>query len=275
MRDILVPVADRPECARALQTAFDLGKKLGASVTGCHIRPHRYSKVTLSPAFADAAWRRKSTKGAPSAARTLFQAIAEKNGFKVTRRSSIAQTAVWLEKVGSPERLMAIFGPVTDLVVVSRPTKPGNVADMFLHAALIESGRPVLVLPQSNLKSIGRHVAIAWNQSADAARAVTAAMPLLQEADDVTIITCGSEDKAGPKSSHLAAYLRNWGVHSKRKTTRGRDVEAELVAAAKEAGADLLIGGAYSRRRWRQKIFGGTTEYLIRTAKLPILLLHC
>jgi nucleotide-binding universal stress UspA family protein len=52
-------------------------------------------------------------------------------------------------------------------------------------------------------------------------------------------------------------------------------VEAELVAAAKEAGADLLIGGAYSRSRWREKIFGGTTEYLVRTAKLPILLLHC
>lgn len=275
MRDILVPVADRPECARALQTAFDLGAKLGASVTGCHIRPHRYSKVTLSPAFADTAWRRKSTKGAPAAARTLFRVLSEKNGFNVTRRSSIAQTAVWLEKVGSPERLMAIFGPVTDLIVVSRPAKAGNVADMFLHAALIESGRPVLVLPQSNHKPIGRHVCIAWNQSADAARAVTAAMPLLQFADDVTIVTCGPEDKAGPKATHLAAYLRNWGVHSTHKATRGRDVETELVAAARGVGADLLIGGAYSRSRWRQKIFGGTTEYLIRSARLPILLLHC
>ena len=275
MRDILVPVADRPECARALQTAFDLGRKLGASVTGCHMRPHRYSKVTLSPEFADADWRRKSTKAAPAAARTLFRAVAEKNGFKVTRRSSIAQTAVWLEKVGSPERLMAIFGPVTDLIVVSRPGKSGNVADMFLRAALVESGRPVLVLPQSKHKPIGRRICIAWNQSADAARAVTAAMPLLCEAEDVTIITCGPEDKAGPKAAHLAAYLRNWGVYSTHKTTRGRDVEVELVAAAKEAGADLLIGGAYSRSRWREKIFGGTTEYLVRTAKLPILLLHC
>ena len=275
MRDILVPVADRPECARALQTAFDLGRKVGASVTGCHIRPHRYSKVALSPAFADADWRKKSTKTAPAAARTLFRQVAEKNGFKVTRRSSIAQSAVWQEKVGSPERLMAIFGPVTDLIVVSRPSKAGNVADMFLHAALIESGRPVLVLPQASHKPIGRHACIAWNQSADAARAVTAAMPLLREAEDVTIITCGPEDKAGPKATHLASYLRNWGVHSTHKTTRGRDVEEELVAAAREAGADLLIGGAYSRSRWRQKIFGGTTEYLIRTAKLPILLLHC
>ena len=47
MRVMLVPVADRPECARALNSAFDLGNRLGASVTGCHIRPHRYSDTSL------------------------------------------------------------------------------------------------------------------------------------------------------------------------------------------------------------------------------------
>ena len=57
MRVILVPVADRPECARALNTAFELGKKLNASVSGCHIRPHKGSDVTLSSEFAEAAWR--------------------------------------------------------------------------------------------------------------------------------------------------------------------------------------------------------------------------
>ena len=70
MRVMLVPVADRPECARALNTAFDLGNRLGASVTGCHIRPHRRSDLSLSSEFADAAWRRKSTKRAPVAAKS-------------------------------------------------------------------------------------------------------------------------------------------------------------------------------------------------------------
>ena len=83
MRVILVPVADRPECARALQTAFDLGERLGASVTGCHMRPHRLSDVTVSRAFAEAAWRRKSAGRAPRAARTLYEQIAAQHGFRV------------------------------------------------------------------------------------------------------------------------------------------------------------------------------------------------
>ena len=52
MRVLLVPVADRPECARALNTAFDLGARLEASVSGCHIRPHRNSDVSLGSEFA-------------------------------------------------------------------------------------------------------------------------------------------------------------------------------------------------------------------------------
>ena len=97
MRVILVPVADRPECARALQTAFDLGERLGASVTGCHMRPHRQSDVTLSPAFAEAAWRKKSTKRAPQAARALYEQIAAQHDYDVVKRARRAPCALWQE----------------------------------------------------------------------------------------------------------------------------------------------------------------------------------
>lgn len=274
MRVILVPVADRPECARALQTAFDLGKRLDASVSGCHIRPHRSSDVSLSSAFAEAAWRRKNTKKAPQAARALYEQIAEQNGYKVVKRASANPTAIWAQKVGSPEKLMHIIGPVSDLVIVSRPAKSGGVADVFMMSALIESARPVLVLPQSGRKKIGSKIVVAWNQSRKAARAVSAALPLLQRADEVTIVSCGAEDRLGPKSSQLAAYLAHWNIDAERVSTRGRDVESELIAAYRDAGADLLVGGAYSRSRWREKVFGGTTEFLLRKASVPVLAFH-
>ncbi len=274
MRVILVPVADRPACAIALQTAFNLGERIGASVSGCHMRPHRYSNVTLGTAFANAAWRKRDTKRAPGAARALYQAIAEEHGYKVSRRARRKPSALWAERVGSPDKLMGIVGPVADIVVVSRPKSVGTVADMFMLAALIESKRPVLIVPRSVRKVVGKRVCIAWNQSADAARCVTAAIPILQQADEVTIISCGSEDRAGPQSAQLAAYLMHWGVKTTRINTRGRNVEAELMAACKEKRADLLLGGAYSRSRWREKVFGGTTEFLIRKATIAIMLLH-
>ena len=274
MRVILVPVADRPECARALHTAFDLGSRLGASVSGCHMRPHRYSSVTLSSEFADAAWRRKTNGKSRAAAKTLYAQIAEKNGFEIIRRPRVAPGAIWTERVGSPDKLMSIVGPVADLIVVSRPVKPGGVGDMFVTAALWGTARPVLLLPPAGRKNVGGRICIGWNQSPEAALAVRAALPLLCNAAEVTIVSCGSEDRLGPKTSQLAAYLKHWGVSCERSRTRGRDVETELLGACKDAKADLLVTGAYSRSRWREKIFGGTTEYLIRKARIPVLLLH-
>jgi len=274
MRVILVPVADRPECARALSVAFDIGRRLGASVSGCHMRPHRNSEVSMSGAFSDAAWRRKNTKKAPAAAKGLYQRAAEQHGYDLVRRARAKPGALWSEKVGSPDILMGIVGPVSDLVVVSRPTRSGSVADMFMSAALLLSASPLLVLPQTSRRHVGKRIVIAWNQSADAARTVSAAMPLLVAATEVSIVTCGPEDHPGPKSTQLAAYLKHWGVNAERVATRGRKIESELMAAYKDLGGDLMVAGAYSRSRWREKVFGGTTEYLLRKARVPVLTMH-
>ena len=274
MRVILVPVADRPECARALQTAFELGNRLQACVSGCHMRPHRYSETTMSSAFADAAWRKKSTKRAPEAAKSLYRKVAEQNGYELIRRARVKPGALWAERVGSPERLIGIVGPVSDLIVVSRPKERGGVAEMFLKAALLNSSRPVLILPQAVRKKVGRNVCIGWNQSPGAAQTVAAALPILQQANEVSIISCGPEDQPGPKSQQLASYLKHWGINAERVATRGRNVEEELMGAYKDAGADLLLAGAYSRSRWREKVFGGTTEFLVHKAGVPLLTLH-
>lgn len=274
MRVILVPVADRPEAARALSTAFGIANRVDASVMGCHMRPHRYSDTRLSPAFAEAAWRKKSTKKAPEAARKLYVEIAEKAGLEVIKRARQEPGALWVEKVGSPDKLMGIVGPLADLIVVSRPQKQGGIADMFLNAALLQSGRPVLIIPPGGRKPVGTKVCIGWNQSADAARTVAAVMPLLASADEVTIVSCGPEDQPGPKSTQLAQYLKFYGIKAERENTRGKDIEQELAGVCRDRGANLLVGGAYSKSRWREKIFGGTTEWLIRECKLPVLLQH-
>lgn len=274
MRVILVPVADRPECARALGTAFDLGQRLGASVSGCHLRPHRYSEVSMSTAFADAEWREKSNDKAPAAARTLFEKSADAHGYAVAKRPRSKPCATWAEKVGSPGILMGIVGPMSDLVVVSRPKKSGSVADMFMTAALFESLTPVLIVPQQNEGDIGRHIVIGWNQSDEVARTVKSSLAMLAAADSVTIVICGREDHPGPKSTQLAAYLKQWGIGSKRVSTRGRKIEQELMGAYRDAGGDLLLTGAYSRNRWRKKVFGGTTEYLLHKAGAPLLMQH-
>lgn len=284
MRVIFVPVADRPECAQALQVAFNLGQQLGAILSGCHIRPHSRSEVTLTSALGsledydcswENVWKSKKTQKSATPARVLFAKIAESHHYELIKNPRPTPGAVWQEKVGSPDKLLSIMGPVSDLIVVSRPrAKSGKIARLFLLAALFNSARPVLVLPQAGVPVIGKRISIAWNQSAEAAQAVAAAMPLLRLAEQVCIITCGPEREAGPKSTQLATYLRFWGIKAKRIRTRGNDDAKEIVKAYKDTRSDLLVMGAYSRSRLRQRVFGGVTEFMLYQASIPVLMLH-
>jgi len=284
MRVILIPVADRPECANALKTAFDLGQRLGANVCGCHIRAHSQSAVSLPASLGVAggdqvAWesasKGKRSKKSSASAKALFASVAQTRDYSVIKKPGAKPGAVWFEKTGSPDKVLSIMGPVSDLVVVSRPSsRGGKLSRMFLRAALLNTSRPVLVLPATSRAVIGRRISIAWNQSSEAAQAVSAAMPLLQMAERVTIISRGPEGGVGPKSTQLANYLRFWGVNAKRVKAPGADDGEALIAAYNDTKSDLLVMGAYSRNRLSQLIFGSVTEYMLQKANIPVFMLH-
>lgn len=285
MRVILVPVADRPECAVALQKSFALARDLDASVLGCHIRPPGDSaqggphKPKGADAAAETEWqalmRPRGKKNSAPAARNLFARLSQANGFDAHKTPRAKPGALWMEKSGSPSRVIAANGPVSDLLVVSRPDKrDGGIARLFLYAALMTSARPVLVLPQSGDQPIGRRMCIAWNQSTEAARAVSAALPLLQLAQHVTIVTCGAERRPGPKSTQLSNYLKCWGIKAQRVATRGDDDARELFTAYRSNKCDLLVMGAYSRNRFSQMVYGGVTEFMLYQASIPVIMLH-
>jgi nucleotide-binding universal stress UspA family protein len=132
----------------------------------------------------------------------------------------------------------------------------------------------MLLLPQRRIASLGTRILIAWNRGREAALAVSAAMPMLQKADQVTIVVCGAEDSPGPKAAQLCDYLTHWGVRAKTLHTRGRNVDGEIAHAFRDTAANLLIMGAYSRHRVRERIFGGVTETMLFRSTLPVLMYH-
>jgi nucleotide-binding universal stress UspA family protein len=279
MSIILVPTADRPECVFALDAAFRLAEALDANVAGCHVRAKRRELAADKSARRRVAEAESAGSGPidSAAARRLFAAAARARGFAVTRRFATRhrQRAVWHELVGSPSLALRIAGPVADFSVVSRPMQQGGGrAKAFLLAALLDTGRPVLVLPQRRIRKLARRVVIAWDQSAAAATAATAAIPLLQAAEHVVIMSSGPENRAGPRSAQLAQYLATFDVEAECVRTRGRAVEREIHEVYREVGADLLVMGAYSRSRMREIFFGGVTEHMLFATNLPVFLLH-
>jgi nucleotide-binding universal stress UspA family protein len=284
MRLILLPVAERPECHVALDTAFEIAATAGADVAGYHLRPEqREQMIALPPLMPDddvhAAFALADPRALAKAKRAhaLFERAAAKHGFVTAQRPTRGKhgRALWREAVGSPARVWAVIGPVADLTVVSRPAaKSAGRAQAFLLGALLHSVKPVLILPTGRTATVGRRIAIAWDRSPDAAAAAAAAMPLLARAERVSVIQAGRPDRFGPKASDLARYLSHWDIEAATVRTPGEHVEREIERTCRDLDADLVVMGAYSRSRFQQLVFGGVTEHMLFKTDLPVLMLH-
>lgn len=287
MRVIQIPVANRPECVGALGMAFAIAKRTGADVKGIYVRAHRGMPVKVPvgtgwrQSWGDTVdWMYASEKEADEYSRsaaTFFEEIATANGYKLARKpgKDLSPVAIWHERVGTPENVMPIIGPTADMMVVSRPAIKGSPkAKVFLMQALMHSHRPVLMVPQKPVKSFARHIAIAWNNSGEAARIVHSALPLLKAADKVTFVTVGPPSGIGPGASEMVQFLRHHGVTAGKLTVAKGRAEEELLKTCHTIGADLLAMGAYSRNRVSEVLFGGVTRHMMGAADIPVLMLH-
>jgi nucleotide-binding universal stress UspA family protein len=123
-------------------------------------------------------------------------------------------------------------------------------------------------------KQLGKNIAIAWDGSVAASRAVVQAMPLLSAADDVTIITNTSEPiKVSPEE--LQDYLSDHGVEAKIVLTNDKgDVGASILSKAAESGAEILVLGAYSSNKNLERVVGGVTQHVVDHASMPVIFVN-
>jgi len=160
-------------------------------------------------------------------ARAQFDACCKDSGIPVVALAADAGTgpsAGWIEEMGRDDDLVAKLGRLSDLVIAARPTPESSVsAQLVLNAALFETGRPVLVAPPGGAAGFGHRLAIAWNGSAQASRAVAAAWPFLKKADEVTLLSAESEKTALTETEELARYLAWHGIDAKRQPVAASD----------------------------------------------------
>ena len=138
----------------------------------------------------------------------------------------------------------------------------------------------MVLSPAKPPAQIGRKIAIAWKDSAESARAVTAAAPILARAARTLVLTAGeSSDEAFnciECAEDIAESLRWHGhpVDAKYLVPGGRRESDAVLQEAYAAQADLLISGAYGHSRLRETVFGGFTQRLLENAGLPVFLFH-
>ena len=256
IRTILVPLDGSEASKQALETAFMVGRDLAANVKVLHMRADPKDAVPLlgegmSGTMIEEMIELAETEAAKRAtkARAMFDGLCAEHGIAVVDTPAPAETvsATWTEDTGREDEATAWRGRLVDLIVVGRPTsKLEGTSVMTLNAALFETGRPVLVAPPSAPDALGRKVAISWNGSAQAARAVSAALPYIKRSDGVVILTVESDRTSASAAPELAAYLAWSGVRAEMKifSATNRSVGAALLKECADAGTDLLVMGA-------------------------------
>jgi nucleotide-binding universal stress UspA family protein len=273
-KTVLVLVDAGKRTADTLKVAFDIAGRSGGHVIGLHIRP-RFQP----PAFTDGTY----------AIDALYKAHEE--NVRVDEGKAIAafQAASAATKASSEWRVLdgfaddelAIAARYADLVVVGQPdpespTVPGDLPE---HVALMTE-RPVLVVPHVGAAKVpGKVVLLAWNDSREASRAATAALPILEQAEKVVVL---SVDPKTPDNIHgdpgvsMAQWLKRHGVNAtlQRDTAKESDVGSVILSRAADHDADLIVMGVYGHSRVREMVLGGVSRTLLGSMTAPLFIAH-
>jgi nucleotide-binding universal stress UspA family protein len=283
-KTILVPLDDAALAAPPLSVAFRLADRFAAHVTALHVKPDPTLVVPLvgegmSGAMVEEMLSMAERQAAERAAeiKAVYDAQCQAHDVVAAQVPPAATaTTAWLERTGREEEQIAWLGRLADVIVMARPADPAEATGQALNAALMDSGRPLLVAPPGDgPATIGDHVAIAWNGSAEAAQAVAHAMPLLAQAKTVTILTAPEHHRHTGAADELAQSLAWHGIETTvRPIADMSHAGPALLAECQAVGADLLVMGAYSHSRLRQMILGGVTRHVLGHAVLPVFMCH-
>lgn len=284
LKTILACVSGGEPSERVLETARRVGVAFGSHIEALHVRADPRGLVPYTGEGMDGSMieeimevtEKEGGERAASARRT-FEEFCQRTGLTLSERPRPGEEATisWREETGREDEIVAIRGRLFDVIVVGRPIRDAALpSPITLEAALMDTGRPVIAVPPSLPAETGSHVAVAWETSPEAARALANGMPLIENAKKVTLLAADPIEPPEIQPEEGAERLGWYGISTQivRFDVREEEIGAGYLNHAKEVGADLLIKGAYSRHRLRQMILGGRTRHIVTHAEIPVFL---
>jgi nucleotide-binding universal stress UspA family protein len=276
MKTILIPTEDHDAMPAVLAAGLIVARTFDSYIEGVAVRPSAGTYVTVEPVSSLAISGAYDADAARSA-HGVFESFMRANGVPPGSPEPAALSYGWPLEEAVEDSFIGSHGRIFDLIVLGRPGRAAENPRMPpLEAALFESGKPVLIVPSSVPKTIGKNVLVAWNRSTEQAHTNAYALPLLRMADEVTVLMVEGGSEQGPSVEEAARHLRRNGIKAKALTVEpgaraGGEIILERAAAL---GCDLLVKSAYTQSRLRQMIFGGATRHILAHASLPVLMAH-
>ena len=271
--------ADRsPGGAASRALAFDLAERFGAHLTalvlgiepsvptyGCH------------PVLLDAleVQRQAALDDAQDLAGEIGRAM-EREGLIVDCRVEPCLAPACADVVSRHTRY-------SDLLVMAQPDpdEPGLAGRHLPEHVVLGCGRPVLIVPYIGVRgNVGKRVAVTWNASREAGRAMQDALPFLSRADELSLLIVkpdsASADHGEDPGSDIALYLARHECKVNVRTIKATELPPEeaILSSLADFGADMLVMGAYGHARLRELALGGVTQHILEHMTVPVLMSH-
>jgi nucleotide-binding universal stress UspA family protein len=275
MHDILVHANSFTSWSHAVEYAAKLAAAQSASLTAVYVYP---SPLHMMPAY-----------GAPALLATIVEqsrriekeSLAAEADFRSWAKTLGVQQAAWHVAEGFVPEALAHIGNWHDLLVLERNDELPWESAGDLGSLVVRAGLPCLVVPPGAPDPTTFDcIALAWNGSQEALRAIHSARPLLARAKRVVLLTGRRRDPLSEigwrPPFDILSYLHRHAINPERREISSDDADAgaALLDSAAALHADLLVMGAYGRNRFSEWVFGGATRHVLGHATLPVFMRH-
>jgi nucleotide-binding universal stress UspA family protein len=270
IKDILLHLDNSPGCQARIDLAIQLAQSHGAHIKGLHVISHSYYAPRHTAAAAEEA---KNIE-------TLF----------IARTAAAGVSAEWLNIDWSVvgvriAEIITIFTYYTDLVIIGQPTETTNEAGIpfdLPERLGLAGGKPLLIVPYAgDFNRTIERIMVAWKAGRESSRTLYDAMPLLERAKHLSIVTVAAPEYQDQGDDNDIARLDAYLSRHERPFTHDRilapatlPVGDALLNHACEQKMDLLVMGGFAASRRGAFMLGPVARHLMNHMTVPVLLSH-
>ncbi|MGA8277882.1 MAG: universal stress protein [Rhodanobacteraceae bacterium] len=271
--DVLIHLRRTEGDTPAVLAGLALAKRLDAWVLGLHVVP------IASAAFATP----EAVAVQVHQADQFYEEALTRAAWWHAQLDRHSLSGEWQVSQGDTVEALCHAARWCDLIVLERPLLNPDAPTGWglVSRTVFGAATPVVVVPEAaRLDSIGAHILVAWNRSRESSLAIRAALPLLVRAERVTVLAGDpAEDPLGLRylpAFDLATWLKRRDVTTAtfQPFKPERNHGAAILDAARAAGADLIVMGAWGHSRISELVLGGATRHLFQNSELPLLVAH-
>ena len=294
LKDILVGVDPSTAGEGRLKLALNLVRPHQAHITACYIM--REEHAAPSPILAGVPVNPgPGILVAPQAGPTLGDTVptpispASREAERAEQVEELFRTELRAHGLGGEWHLLspgetAVFIDLAksfDLTILGQLSPEIRSTGFRPDEIVIATGRPVLVVPYAGaFDTVGRRALVAWDGTREAARAANDALPLLENAEAVTVMFVGARETAleehHPSIERMVHHLQRHGIAARAEETLQGDLRISdvLLSRAADLAVDLLVAGAYHHSQLREALVGGVSRELLDHMTVPVLMSH-